>query len=270
MLGRGSVDHEQGDQHEHRTAHRVEHEIQGGPVPALATPLIDQEEQRDQRQLPEHVEKRPVTGEEHAQHPEFQTQESNVVAARPGAAQARQQGHETEEGREQHQRQRETVYSQGIETAHAGIPGQHFAELDVRRVRLETDGDEQGQQQTQAAEPQGDAAGVPVPMAWQEGQYQSARKGRPEKAAQCFHDDRYPAGLPAAPRSPVLPGTVPATRRRRLTCSKRMANCGTSHLGLRVLARCRYSLMLFSGHSSVPPSAPCPPSRRDSRPARPG
>ena len=130
MAGHRIEQHQQTHQHEYRSGHGIEHEIQGCGAAVLATPAIDKEKQRDQGQFPEHVEKRPVLGHEDAHHGRLQYQYQQVVAfylfLDAGRGQYRDKA---EQCGQKYHREGEAIYTQGEGGAQARVPVVVFVKL---------------------------------------------------------------------------------------------------------------------------------------------
>ena len=83
MLRNILVNRNQADEHENRTAHRIQHKIKAGRLPPLPSPAINQKKHRNQCRFPENIEERPILGKKHAQHAEFGQQDADVIALDP-------------------------------------------------------------------------------------------------------------------------------------------------------------------------------------------
>ena len=69
------IQEDDGGQHQHRTGHRVQEELDRGVDAAVVAPDADQEVHRHQHDFPEHVEQEQIPGGENADQPEFQQQQ---------------------------------------------------------------------------------------------------------------------------------------------------------------------------------------------------
>ncbi len=82
QLLRGLIDPEnnaqQGQKRQQATSQRVHEELLGGISTLFTTPDADQEKQRDQRELEEHIEQNNIPSTEHAEATEFQHQQHGV------------------------------------------------------------------------------------------------------------------------------------------------------------------------------------------------
>ena len=138
MPGDGIEHHQQADQHENRSAHGIQHEVQGRLVPAFTAPAVDEEKQRDQGQFPEYVEQRPVLCHEHAEHRRFQYQHQRVIAFdAAGDAGRGQDGEETQQRSEQHHGKGEAIDPQRERGSQTRIPGYQLTELKPRGSAVE-------------------------------------------------------------------------------------------------------------------------------------
>ena len=138
VAGRRVIKEEQRHQHEHRTAQRIQEEIERRLLPVGATETVDQEEQRNQRRFPEHVEQRPVAGGKDAEHCRFEQQYQHKIQPRPGLHAPR---HHHRDQRQQcgedHHRQRQAVDAKRKIGTEADIPRPGFGHLDGGAIGIE-------------------------------------------------------------------------------------------------------------------------------------
>ena len=110
------VEVEDRHQHQQRADQRVDHELDRRVEPPLAAPDPDDEVHRDQHQLPEDVEDEQVQRDEGADHAGLEHQHGDDELAHADVADAdglrRQQRQRHQEGRQQHQPQRDAVDAQ--------------------------------------------------------------------------------------------------------------------------------------------------------------
>ena len=140
--------YQQADEHEHRAAHGVEHEVECRLVTTLAAPATDEEEQRDQRQFPEQVEQRPVLGHEDAEHGGFQQQHQHEIPFRPLADAGRgEDADKAEQCRQQDHGEGNAVDAERIGGPEAWIPGGLLGKLQGGRAGLEDRQQAPGKQQ---------------------------------------------------------------------------------------------------------------------------
>src|SRR5207247_2140664 len=66
-------------QHQQRSGHRVEKELDGGVLAARPAPNADQEVHRDEGEFPEDVEQEQIEREEYAEHPRLKNEQEGVV-----------------------------------------------------------------------------------------------------------------------------------------------------------------------------------------------
>jgi hypothetical protein len=184
----GVEEHEEADQHEDRSAHGVEDEVERGRAAPLATPAVDEEEERDQRQLPEHVEERPVLCHEHAEHRRFELQEQRVVALGPlRDARRSEDRDQAEEGGEQDHREREAVQPQGVGGSQAGVPFRALVELESCLRGVEVTQQSPGVGQGRRCKADGQPADEAVRVPGQQRDQQGAAGGDGEQCGQRWH-----------------------------------------------------------------------------------
>jgi len=109
------VEHQHGDQHQHRAEERVQEELDRRVLPPRAAPDADQEVHRQEHHLPEHVEQEEVERHEHAEHAGDEQQEEHVVGLdvlrdRPAGG----TGEHREERGEHHERHADAVHTEQV------------------------------------------------------------------------------------------------------------------------------------------------------------
>ena len=104
---------QEGDEHERRTEHRVEEELERGVLALLAAPHADHEVHRQQHELEEHEEQDQVLGDERARHARLQHEhqdEERLGVARVGHVVPGVDHHEERDGhRQEVERQADAV-----------------------------------------------------------------------------------------------------------------------------------------------------------------
>jgi len=139
------VEQQQSDQHEHRAAEGVQHEVQCRAVTIGSPKTVDEEEQRDQRQFPENIEQRPVARGKDDQHRGFEAQDQREVELRASAHRGRGEDcDEAQDGRQQQHRQRNSVDTERQARAKARVPGTGLEELHLGAGRIKTQQQESG------------------------------------------------------------------------------------------------------------------------------
>ena len=104
-------DRQQAQEREHAAGQCVDEEFHRCPAPLLVPPDADQEEQRDERELEEHVEQDHVPGREHAEHRRLEHEQQHVETdgAILDRVPADEHGRQREQGRQAEHPQREAV-----------------------------------------------------------------------------------------------------------------------------------------------------------------
>ncbi len=126
----GQVDRKDAQQHEDRAGEGVEEERHRGTLLARAAPHADEEEHRDQCDLPEHVEQEPVARYEHAEDRELQHEHPRVVALGfRGDALGGDQRHDRQQRREQNQGETEAIDAEAVGHLELGDPHHLLGEL---------------------------------------------------------------------------------------------------------------------------------------------
>src|SRR6185437_6233630 len=154
------VEPEDAAQHQHRTRHGVQEELDGGVEAALVSPDADEEGHRNQRDFPEGVEQEQIEAAEDAEHAGLEQQQEDekrlgvLLDGFPGDEHADQR-----EERGQHaQPEREAVGADQVLDVEGRDPGMALEELETafsavpveRQMEREQERDDRGSQRDQA------------------------------------------------------------------------------------------------------------------------
>ena len=200
------VEVEDRHQHEQRSDHGVEDELDrrvDAPVPA---PDPDDEVHRDQHHLPHHVEEEQVEGQERAQHAhlEHEERDQELLDLLADGGVRRQEHDGREEGGEQHQPQRDAVDAELEVDADAADPLLVDHELEAALAGVEPPPHAQGREEGAEREAQGGAAQDALLLARDQHEGQRAE----ERQEQHDHEDVLPHGAPPGLPTVIVRDTV--------------------------------------------------------------
>ena len=158
------VDGDDGQQHQHRAEQRVEEELEGGVDAPLAAPHADDQEHRDEDAFEEDVEQRQVERAEHADHEGLEHEERDHVFldANLDRFPARQDADRRQQGRQQHEEQRDAVDAGVVADVERRHPGDLLLELEARLGRVEAHPEQQRDQEGHRRRDDRNAAAVAV------------------------------------------------------------------------------------------------------------
>ena len=128
------------DQHEKRSNHREQHELDGGVNLAAMSPNADQEVHRNQHHFPEHVEQEQIDRKQRAEQPglEHQHEEAELARALFDIAAARVKDRQgNQDSSQKNQKQANAVNTNMVRNAESGYPVVLFGELVIRELRIE-------------------------------------------------------------------------------------------------------------------------------------
>src|SRR6202167_2778206 len=128
------------DQHEKRSNHREQHELDGGVNLAAMSPNADQEVHRNQHHFPEHVEQEQIDRKQRAEQPGLEHQHEEAELARPlfdiaAAGIKNRQGNQ--DSSQKNQKQTNAVNTNMVRNVERGNPVVLLDELVIRLLRIE-------------------------------------------------------------------------------------------------------------------------------------